>query len=320
MRQPSTSAGAPTSLCVRRLDQRVDALPAATPSASEVASPARAHRRRRARGLAGVGVDDDEPPGTRMVRRRREARGLDERVEQRAGTGSGRNARIDRRASTKPGTPAQRNRSSCGGRTSSRTEPSRRHERSRPRTIAAGTLAALPITSSARRRDLVGDRDLGHLQLPPERVRWCREGRRRPRSRLTPIATSVRPVPPRPAERVRDDHRDVDPLAGAERVADVRGRTVGVDGEERGPAVLDVREVDAGVGAHEAVTGLADDQVAAPAHDADRLRFDEPAPGVAIVGVERDEAALGLRHDLLGDDEAVAGRREACPGRGPRRR
>ena len=28
--------------------------------------------------------------------------------------------------------------------------------------------------------------------------------------------------------------------------------------------------------------------------------------GVEVVGVERDEPALGLRHDLLGDDEAVA--------------
>ena len=30
------------------------------------------------------------------------------------------------------------------------------------------------------------------------------------------------------------------------------------------------------------------------------------APGVEVVGVERHQAVLGLRHDLLGDDEAVA--------------
>ena len=43
------------------------------------------------------------------------------------------------------------------------------------------------------------------------------------------------------------------------------------------------------------------------------------AARVEVVGVERDQPALGLRHDLLGDDEAVAVERAACPAR-PRRR
>ena len=40
--------------------------------------------------------------------------------------------------------------------------------------------------------------------------------------------------------------------------------------------------------------------------DAHRLRLDERAAGAEIGRVERHEPALGLRHDLLGDDEAVA--------------
>ena len=69
---------------------------------------------------------------------------------------------------------------------------------------------------------------------------------------------------------------------------------------------LDVREVDARVGAHEPVPGLADDEIAAAAHDAHRLRLDERAAGGEVVGVERHEAAFGLRDDLLRDDDAVA--------------
>jgi hypothetical protein len=134
---------------------------------------------------------------------------------------------------------------------------------------------------------------------------------------LTPIATSVRPHAPRAAEGVGDDHRDVDPGPGTQRVADVLRRAVGVDGEQRGLAVRHVREVDPGVRAHEAVPRLADDQVAAPAHDPHRLRLDQAAPGVEVVLVEVDHPTLGLRHDLLGDDEAVTvlERRGLC-GRG----
>src|SRR6266487_949660 len=49
------------------------------------------------------------------------------------------------------GNPAchHRNRSSLGGRTSSRAEPSRNQLASSPRTTAAGSWAALPLTSSA---------------------------------------------------------------------------------------------------------------------------------------------------------------------------
>jgi hypothetical protein len=54
------------------------------------------------------------------------------------------------------------------------------------------------------------------------------------------------------------------------------------------------------------VAGLADHQVTAPAQDPYRLRLDQRPPGGGVRRVQRDQPALGLRHDLLGDDEAVA--------------
>ena len=52
--------------------------------------------------------------------------------------------------------------------------------------------------------------------------------------------------------------------------------------------------------------GLADDEVAATAHDAHRLPLDQGGLGRRIVGVDGDEAPLGLGDHLLGDDEHVA--------------
>ena len=69
---------------------------------------------------------------------------------------------------------------------------------------------------------------------------------------------------------------------------------------------FDVRQVDAGVGAHEPVRGLGDDEVAPAAQDPHRLGFDDGVVAARVVGVDRDQPALGLRHDLLRDDEDVA--------------
>jgi hypothetical protein len=110
---------------------------------------------------------------------------------------------------------------------------------------------------------------------------------------------------PRPPERVGHNHRHLDPRVGAHAVADALCRTVRIDRQQRRHAVLDVGEVDAGVGAHEAVAGLADDEVAAAPYDACRFRFHERSTGDGIGSVERDEAVLGLRDDLLGHDETV---------------
>ena len=229
-----------------------------------------------------------------MVRRGREARGLDERVELGTGDGIGqerpdRPPRLDERGNA-PG--HHRNRSSAGGRTSSRTEPSRNHPGSRPRTIATGTLRRLAHHELGGAGDLVGDRDLGDLELAAERVGWPRRSTTAAIP-ATPIATSVSPWRHGAAERVGDDDGHVDAGVRPDRVADVLGRPVGVDREQRGLPVVDVRQVDPGVRAHEAVAGLADDEVAAAPQDAHRLRLDQRA---ARVRDRRDRAArAGLR-------------------------
>ena len=104
---------------------------------------------------------------------------------------------------------------------------------------------------------------------------------------------------------VRCDYR-VDAVLVLEAVANAAGRAVAVFGEERGLATLDVREVDARIGTHEAVLGLADDQVAAATHDAHRLAFDQWLVAEWIGSIDLDQGVLGLGHDLLCDHEDVA--------------
>ena len=58
-------------------------------------------------------------------------------------------------------------------------------------------------------------------------------------------------------------------------VSDAPGRAVPVDGQEGGPPVLHVGEVDTGVGAHEAVRGLGDDKAVGHADHALRMPQDE---------------------------------------------
>ncbi len=80
-------------------------------------------------------------------------------------------------------------------------------------------------------------------------------------------------------------------------------RPVGVDGQEGGHAVVDVGQVDAGIGAHESLLGLADDELVPPSEDAHRLAFDEAQP-IGVVGHLR-QPALGFGNDLLGDNHDV---------------
>src|SRR5207248_4644332 len=91
---------------------------------------------------------------------------------------------------------------------------------------------------------------------------------------------------------------------GLDGIPDVAGRPVGVDGQQGGHSLVDVRDVDAGVGADEAVRGLGDQQLVAAAQDAHRLPLDEPE---AIVVVDDlFQTTLCLRDDLLGDHDHVA--------------
>ena len=93
---------------------------------------------------------------------------------------------------------------------------------------------------------------------------------------------------------------------GADGVAEAAGGAIGILGEQGGEAGVDVGEVDAGVGADEAVPGLADDEIATAPQDPHRLAGDDVAVAPRVVGIDRHQAALGLRHDLLGHDDDVA--------------
>ena len=111
-------------------------------------------------------------------------------------------------------------------------------------------------------------------------------------------------------ERVAHDDGDLDTGLALDAVTDLAGGTVGVDRQECGITGIDVGQVDAGVGADEAVRRFTDDELAArrraAAKDADRLLQDVALVVVDDVGVDGDEPILSLRHDLLGDDDDVA--------------
>jgi hypothetical protein len=123
-------------------------------------------------------------------------------------------------------------------------------------------------------------------------------------------------VAPRATERVGDHHGD----ARTQRRAQAARRPVGVLGQQDHRPRPGVRGVDAGVGAHEAVAGAADEHAALGAEDLGRLvehdlhvarvlavtggELDGPLAG--LHAGEVDDAALGLGDRLVGDDEHVA--------------
>ncbi len=108
-------------------------------------------------------------------------------------------------------------------------------------------------------------------------------------------------VSPRSAERVRDDHAD--PSAGhcEEACAQATRRGVGVERQQHEPPGFHVRGVDTRRGHHEAVPGLRDHRVPPSGDLPDGLRRDGRKPVGTV-----DDPALGLAHDLAGDDDDVA--------------
>ena len=119
--------------------------------------------------------------------------------------------------------------------------------------MATGMPDGLAHDELGRAGQLVDHRDLGDLELAARGRRSCPAGRRPRRCPAQPMATSVRPrrhVRPKVSDTMT---RDLDAGPGPDAVADAAGRAVGVDRQEGGPALVDVRQVDAGVGAHEAV-------------------------------------------------------------------
>ena len=122
----------------------------------------------------------------------------------------------------------------------------------------------------------------------------------------------------RPAEGVADDHADVTSGSLADLLADGRGGSVGVDGQQHeGPRLGRVRRVDAGRGADEPMAGLRDHERRPRADDSRRLAEDHLEMASVVSGrkldrrggrldvVEADDATLGLRHDLLRHDDDV---------------
>ena len=123
-----------------------------------------------------------------------------------------------------------------------------------------------------------------------------------------PMATSVTPRRhgrPKVSETITPS---VEPEGVLQPRPDAAGRTVRVLGQQRRGPVRHVGEVDAGVGADEAVPRLADHQVTALAENAHRLLSHQGQLGRRIGVIELDQPALRLRDDLLRDHDHVAGR------------
>ena len=198
------------------------------------------------------------------------------------------------------------NRSSSGLRTiSARTSPRRSHSArhaAHDRDRDARRLAHDQLGGGG---ELVDHRDLGDLHLAAVGVGRAAQVEDGADARAADGDVGE-PAPPGATEGVAHDHGDVDAGLRLEAVADAPGRAIGVLGQQGGVTALDVGQVDAGVGAHEAVLRLADDEVAAAAQHAHRLALDERLVAQRIVGIDGFEHALGLRHDLLGDHHDVA--------------
>ena len=180
--------------------------------------------------------------------------------------------------------------------------------------MATGMPRSLPMTSSAAPAiSSATQTSVATSSRPPASTRAlevddCRHSR-------TPDRDIGDPAPPRPAERVRDDHADIDAERVAERRPESPRREVGVLGEERGGPVGHVGKVDAGVGADEPVPCLADDELTATAQDPHRFPFDQCGLGLGVRVIELDQPPFGLRDDLLGHHEDIT-----VPEPGPLRR
>ena len=148
-------------------------------------------------------------------------------------------------------------------------------KRSRPRTIAAGTPARLVADEVRRRRRLVGDRDLGRLERAAAGV-----GAAAPVVERGDAGAADRDLglaePPGAAEAVGDDDAYPPRRCGLDLGPDPPGGCIGVLGQQRDRARLgQVRAVDPGVGADEAMVGLDDQDAALGTQDAPALGEDQ---------------------------------------------
>jgi len=185
-------------------------------------------------------------------------------------------------------------------------------------------LVGLPHDQRGRRSDLVGEPCLGHLERTAEQIGMPApvDDRGQP-GRAQRDAD--RTAPPRPPETVADDDRDRHPVRRDQILAQRAGRGVGIDRQQQDalmPVVrADIRMVDPGIGHHEPEAMLGDDQVRPMPHDAFGFRQHELDKPRILAGLFRqlarprrrhdgrhvDQPAFRLRHDLLRDDDDIAG-------------
>ena len=244
--------------------------------------------------------DRAERPRSRVMRRRRRARGPNRLLHRLA-----RHLAVPERPDRPPLRDRQeRGRSEqvllgrpdrLGHRDRRRLERHAPHDRDRhPRRLAH--------REPARGRHLVGERHDRRLELAavvvggPAEVDERRDARAADRDVHDPAT-------PGPAERVRDHDGDLDAEPFAQLAAEPLRRAVRVLRQQREEPLLDVGGVDARVRAHEPVAGLGDHEVAAPGDEAPRLPLD---PGLAAAVGLGDHTALGLGHDLLRHRDHVA--------------
>ena len=321
MRQPSTSAGAPVSFaCDASTSSSTRA--ASTPSRCEIGAPARAHAV--GERLLRVGAVDDRRTATaasgaararcrRPRRARRAPPGRPARGGTRGSIGAPRGTRAAVAASSSEQVLVRRRARARG------TSPRGTTSASSPRTIATGMPAALPITSSAAAAISSATATSVTCRMRPSASGVSRRSTTAAIP-LTPIATSVRP-----RRHGRPNVSETTTATSTPRAARSASRMCfaersGSTGSSAAcPASTFERSMPALAHTKPCRVSLI---TRSPRRRTMRTDSDSTSRwrAVDVVGVEVDEPALGLRHDLLRHDEAVAVvERRALRVRGRRR-
>ncbi len=278
----------------------------------QVGGPLRGHRVEQAL-LRGTGLDEDEPPGRGVVRRRGGDRSGDSapnrrRIHRLRGEPTYRSPGRHRL----PPTLGQRLGGTEGehvllGGTQQGTDTGGVVHRSQPADDRRRNAGQLALHQVRRGGDLVGHGDLGDRQHVSVRIadaaqvgEGCHSGEA---DRVVDHAG-----PPGPAGGVGDDDGDLDAERHAQPTAQRIGRDVRVDRQQGELVTADVRRIDSGGRDDEAVPRLDDLRAPPGRDDPHRLRVDDPlALGFPFLRVRRrpDQPALDLRHRLRGHHDDV---------------
>src|SRR5687768_10534117 len=166
-----------------------------------------------------------------------------------------------------------------------------------------GAAIELSHNELGRAGDLVSDGDLGDAQLVALGIALANVtlegGQSREPDRDVGVAFA-----PRPSERVGDDHGDGRAGGPAERLTQPRRRRVGVDRKEHdGVGSAGVRAIDARVRAHEAMSRLAYQDAALPAHDLRAFREHDFDLARVLAGRRCHLLRTLTRHDIREPDD-----------------